>query len=549
MKRFFALFFATLLCLGLAAKEEKVLNLIPFPQSVQLGKGSFKASGATFNGDPGIDARSREVIAQFADRLALVSGKTNSIAFPAGLDAVATQGKAKGFLFLLDKSLGEEAYTLTVTPASATVKASGFAGFLYAIQTLNQLLPVQIYGKKPAPEVIWRIPAVTIQDQPRFRHRGFMVDSGRHFFSVDEIKKVIDMMALYKMNRLHWHLTEDQGWRFESRKYPLLTEIGAFRNGTMIGKDGASNDGIRYGGYYTQEELRSVVAYAEKKNIVIIPEIDLPGHMQSALAAYPQFGCTGGPYEVATTWGIKKEVLCPGKEEVFTFLEDILTELIDIFPSEYIHIGGDESPRERWKACPDCQKRIAELGLKADDKHSAEDYLQNYVTARIQAFLNGKGRKIIGWDEILEGNLAEGATVMSWRGVKGGLKAAKMGYDVIMTPNTYMYFDYYQSENKEKEPLAIGGCLPLETVYSYEPYTDLPAEAQSHILGVQANLWTEYIGSNDYLEYMMLPRAAALSEVQWSPAGAKDWESFRTRIQVAPTVYGILGYNFRPLDF
>ena len=271
--------------------------------------------------------------------------------------------------------------------------------------------------------------------------------------------------------------------------------------------------------------------------------------MQAALAAYPNLGCTGGPYEVSTTWGIKKEVLCPGKEATFTFLEDILTELTDIFPSEYIHIGGDECPRQRWKECPDCQQRIAELGIKSDDKHSAEDYLQNYVTARIQAFLNSKGRKIIGWDEILEGKLAEGATVMSWRGVKGGLKAARMGYDVIMSPNTYMYFDYYQSADKDKEPLAIGNCLPLEKVYSYEPYTDLPAEACPHILGVQANLWTEFIGTNDYLEYMMLPRAAALSEVQWSPAAAKDWESFRVRIKAAPAVYAILGYNFRPLDF
>lgn len=549
MKRIIALFSTALICLGLSAKGETVLNLIPYPQSVQLGKGSFQVAGVAFNGDPALDSRSREVISQFASRIELVSGKTNSVAFPAGLDAVVAKGKAKGFLFMLDKSLGEEAYTIEITPSKAMVKASAFPGFFYAIQTLYQLLPVQIYGKHPVSEVSWRIPAVIIRDEPRFRHRGFMVDSGRHFFSVDEIKKVIDMMAIYKMNRLHWHLTEDQGWRFESKKYPRLTEIGAFRNGTMIGKDNTTNDGIRYGGYYTQDELRDVVAYAEKKNITIIPEIDLPGHMQAALAAYPNLGCTGGPYEVSTTWGIKKEVLCAGKEATFTFLEDILTELTDIFPSEYIHIGGDECPRQRWKECPDCQQRIAELGIKSDDKHSAEDYLQNYVTARIQAFLNSKGRKIIGWDEILEGKLAEGATVMSWRGVKGGLKAARMGYDVIMSPNTYMYFDYYQSEDKEKEPLAIGHCLPLEKVYSYEPYTDLPAEACPHILGVQANLWTEFIGTNDYLEYMMLPRAAALSEVQWSPAAAKDWESFRVRIKAAPAVYAILGYNFRPLDF
>ena len=280
MKRIIALFSATLLCLGLSAKKETVLNLIPYPQSVQLGKGSFQVAGVAFNGDPSLDPCSREVISQFASRIELVSGKTNSVAFPAGLDAVVAKGKAKGFLFMLDKSLGEEAYTIEITPSKAMVKASAFPGFFYAIQTLYQLLPVQIYGKHPVSEVSWRIPAVIIRDEPRFRHRGFMVDSGRHFFSVDEIKKVIDMMAIYKMNRLHWHLTEDQGWRFESKKYPRLTEIGAFRNGTMIGKDNTTNDGIRYGGYYTQDELRDVVAYAEKKNITIIPEIDLPGHMR-----------------------------------------------------------------------------------------------------------------------------------------------------------------------------------------------------------------------------------------------------------------------------
>jgi hexosaminidase len=535
MKRITFLLSLAVLAAACAKPQPQAFHVIPMPADVTLSDGAFCVKGAEVKIDPALDDASQKAVGRFVSALETATGKP-------------VKSGDGGFLFSLNPNLAAEQYAIHVTPEGATVEASALNGFVYACETLKQMLPAAIYGDKPV-KADWVLPCVEILDQPRFGYRGMHLDVSRHFWSVDEVKRYLDVMSVYKLNRLHWHLTDDQGWRVEIKAYPKLTEISAWRNGTVIKKDWGSNDGIRYGGFYTQEQLKEVVAYAAERGITVIPEIDLPGHMQAALAAYPNLGCTGGPYEVSTTWGIKKEVLCAGKEATFTFLEDILTELTDIFPSEYIHIGGDECPRQRWKECPDCQQRIAELGIKSDDKHSAEDYLQNYVTARIQAFLNSKGRKIIGWDEILEGKLAEGATVMSWRGVKGGLKAARMGYDVIMSPNTYMYFDYYQSADKDKEPLAIGNCLPLEKVYSYEPYTDLPAEACPHILGVQANLWTEFIGTNDYLEYMMLPRAAALSEVQWSPAAAKDWESFRVRIKAAPAVYAILGYNFRPLDF
>ena len=529
-----------------AKKTETVINVIPYPQSVEIGKGTFKGAGANFNCDMAIDSKSIAMIRKFADEITFVSGRTNSFATPVGLTKVLSTGKAKGFIFIKDASMGPEEYSIDILKKSCLVKASAYNGFLYAVQTLKQLTDPAIYSKKIDPAQKFFFPCVSIKDKPRFAYRGMHLDCARHFFSVEEVKKYLDVMAVHKLNRLHWHLTEDQGWRVEIKKYPKLTEVGAFRNGTMIGKDFNSNDGIRYGGYYTQEQMKDIVAYAESLGIIVIPEIDLPGHMLGALAAYPELGCTGGPYEVWTKWGISNQVLCPGKEAMFTFLEDVFTELMEIFPSEYIHIGGDECPKTEWEKCPDCQARIKALGIKGDDKHTAEQYLQSYVTARVQEFLNKHGRKIIGWDEILEGNLAPGATVMSWRGVKGGIQASAMGFDVIMTPNTYCYFDYYQSEDKDKEPLAIGGNLPLDKVYGYEPFDGLDAAQQKHILGVQANLWTEYIGTNEYLEYMLLPRMAALSEVQWCNSSVKDFNRFSSSLKDESfKIYDILGYNYR----
>lgn len=537
-----ALLFAS--CSMKAKESETTINVIPYPQSVEVGKGTFKGAGANFNCDQAIDAKSQEIIKEFADKITFVSGRICSYATPMGLDK--DYDKVKGFIFLNDASLAEEEYSIAVSKINCIVRASSYNGFLYAVQTLKQLTSVSIFGEDPDPAEKFLFPCVKIQDKPRFGYRGMHLDCSRHFFSVEEVKKYLDIMALYKLNRFHWHLTDDQGWRVEIKKYPKLTEIGAFRNGTVIKKDWGSNDGVRYGGYYTQEQMKDIVAYAGKLGIVVIPEIDLPGHMMGALAGYPELGCTGGPYEVWTRWGISDQVLCPGKDGMFTFLEDVFTELMDIFPSEYIHIGGDECPKTEWEKCPACQARIKALGIKADEHHTAEQFLQSYVTARVQKFLNDHGRKIIGWDEILEGELAEGATVMSWRGTEGGIKASAMGFDVIMTPNTYCYFDYYQSEDQDKEPFGIGGFLPWDKVYSYEPLEGLNDSQQKHILGVQANLWTEYVATPEHLEYMLLPRMNALSEVQWCVPENKDIERFKAAMEAESfKIFDILGYNYR----
>lgn len=537
-----ALLFAS--CSMKAKESETTISVIPYPQSVEVGKGTFKGAGANFNCDQAIDAKSQVIIKEFADKITFVSGRICSYATPVGL--AKDCAKVKGFIFLKDANLAEEEYSIDITKANCIVRASSYNGFLYAIQTLKQLTSVNIFGNEPNPAEKFLFPCVKIQDKPRFGYRGMHLDCSRHFFSVEEVKKYLDIMALYKLNRFHWHLTDDQGWRVEIKKYPRLTEIGAFRNGTVIKKDWGSNDGVRYGGYYTQEQMKDIVAYAGKLGIVVIPEIDLPGHMMGALAGYPELGCTGGPYEVWTRWGISEQVLCPGKEAMFSFLEDVFTELMDIFPSEYIHIGGDECPKTEWEKCPACQARIKQLGIKADGHHSAEQFLQSYVTARVQKFLNDHGRRIIGWDEVLEGELAEGATVMSWRGTEGGIKASAMGFDVIMTPNTYCYFDYYQSEDQDKEPFGIGGFLPWDKVYSYEPLEGLNDSQQKHILGVQANLWTEYVATPEHLEYMLLPRMNALSEVQWCVPENKDIERFKAAMEAESfKIFDILGYNYR----
>ncbi len=547
MKKVISIIALSLLFASSSARAKEVattVNVIPYPQSVEVEKGIFKGAGANFNCDPSIDVKSQEIIKEFAGRLSLVSGRISSYATPIGLEKDCS--KVKGFIFLKDSGLAEEEYSIVICKSGCTVRASSYNGFLYALQTLKQLTSVSIFGDKPDPSEKFLFPCVKIQDKPRFGYRGMHLDCSRHFFSVEEVKKYLDVMALYKLNRFHWHLTDDQGWRAQIKKYPKLTEVGAFRNGTVIKKDWGSNDGIRYGGYYNQEQMRDVVAYAAELGIEVIPEIDLPGHMMGALAGYPELGCTGGPYEVWTRWGVSPEVLCPGKEGMFTLLEDVFTELLDIFPSEYVHIGGDECPKTEWEKCPDCQARIKALGIKADEHHSAEQYLQSYVTARVQKFLNDRGRKIIGWDEVLEGELAKGATVMSWRGTAGGIKASSMGFDVIMTPNTYCYFDYYQSQDQDKEPFGIGGDLPIEKVYGYEPFDGLDAEQQKHILGVQANLWTEYIATPEHLEYMLLPRMTALSEVQWCRPEDKNPDRFKAALQAESfKIFDILGYNYR----
>ena len=543
MKKYFTFVALGLMCLSLSlmARPVKDIQIIPQPSSVKVLKGSFNAAGKSFFCDPKFGDLAKLNIDRFANRLSLVSGKmsTTSVGV-ANMNFVPNEG----FVFIKDANIALEGYELLVTKKSVIVKASDENGVIYAIETIKQLLPTDIYGKEQAKDVKYSIPCVDIKDAPRFAYRGMLLDCARHYFSVQEIKRFLDMLAVHKMNRFHWHLTDDQGWRIEIKKLPRLKEISAYRNGTIIKKDWDSNDGIRYGYCYSQEEIKEIVNYASSLGITIIPEIDLPGHMLGALAAYPELGCTGGPYEVWKSWGVSDEVLCVGKEETFKFLETVLGEVMDLFPSEYIHIGGDECPKNRWKECPACQAKIKELGLKDDDKHTKESYLQNYVTARVQKFVNDHGKKIIGWDEILEGDLAKGATVMSWQGVSGGIEAAKRGYDAIMSPNSFLYFDYYQSSEIDKEPFGIGGNLPIEKVYSYEPYDGMPENAQKHILGVQANLWTEYVATPEHLEYMILPRMAALSEIQWSPASEKNFERFKESLKHEFNMYDKMGYTY-----
>lgn len=429
--------------------------------------------------------------------------------------------KTSEIIFNIDKSIkNEEGYHLKIETNKIIITANSSKGALYAVQSLLQLLPVKSNSKSIA------IQCLDIEDAPRFSYRGMHLDVARHFFSVNFIKKYINLMSVLKMNTFHWHLTEDQGWRIEIKKYPKLQEIAAFRNETLIGHysdEPHKFDGKKYGGFYTQEEIKDIVKYASERQITIIPEIEMPGHSQAAIAAYPTLGCTGNQVEVATKWGVFEEIYCP-KESTFKFLEDVIDEVATLFPGKYIHIGGDEAPKIRWKNCAHCQNLIKKEGLK--DEHE----LQNYFITRMEKYINKKGKQIIGWDEILEGGLAPNATVMSWRGTKGAVEAAKQKHTVILTPQSHCYFDHYQSDN-ENEPIAIGGFLPLEKVYDFNPIPEeLTKEEQQYVLGAQGNIWTEYISTEAQVEYMMFPRAIALSEVLWSSSENKNYTNFVKRL-------------------
>lgn len=446
---------------------------------------------------------------------------------------------SEGIVLKLNEGQASEGYTITVDADRVLVEATSPAGIFYGIQTIRKAVPVEMGA-------VVGFPAGVITDAPRFAYRGAHLDVCRHFFSVDSVKTYIDMLVLHNMNKFHWHLTEDQGWRMEIKQFPKLTEIGSVRNGTMIRKDWNSNDSIQYGGFYTQEECREIVKYAADRYITVIPEIDMPGHMVAAVTAYPELGCTGGPYEVRTIWGVSEELLCAGNEKVYDFVDKVLDEVMDVFPSKDIHIGGDECPKTEWEKCPKCQSKIKALGLKKDDRFTAEQKLQAYFTKHVDEYLTKHGRNAIGWDEILEGGVSENATVMSWRGESGGIEAARLKHRVIMTPNTYCYFDYYQSKDRDNEPFAIGGFLPIKHVYDYEPLpVNLTPEEQSYIWGVQCNVWTEYIPTFSHVQYMMLPRGAALSEVQWSLPEAKDYEKFKNeRLPRLIKIYELYGYNY-----
>ncbi len=505
-------------------------QVVPLPQEITVTEGT----SFTLDETVAIAYQGDEAMKQNATFLA------EYIKEKVGLDLPITNQSSNKAITLSVENKGDnpEGYQLTVSADGIAIIGASPAGVFYGIQTLRKALPVT-KGKA-------KLPAVEINDYPRFSYRGAHLDVSRHFFTVDSIKRFIDILALHNINRFHWHLTDDQGWRFEMKKYPKLSTIAAERSETVIGRNSGEYDGQHYGPFqYTQDDCREIIAYAAERYITVIPEIDLPGHMQAALAAYPEFGCTGGPYEVWKMWGVSENVLCAGNDATLGFIEDVLTEIVDVFPSEYIHVGGDECPKTEWEKCPKCQARIKALGLKDDDKHSAEMYLQSFVISHAEKFLNSKGRKIIGWDEILEGELAPTATVHSWRGISGGLEAAKKGHNCIMSPNTYMYFDYYQTKHTADEPLAIGGYVPVETVYNYEPmHPSLTPEQQKHIIGVQANLWTEYIHTFTHVEYMELPRMAALCEVQWCKPENKDFEDFKQRIIPLVELYDIKGYNY-----
>lgn len=543
-KHVFILGICFLLLSIISCKRQNAPNtysVIPYPNSLVPEEGSFAFNKKTkMICTLSLDSASQEVVRNFSALLNNVAGlKTECI-------VEEEKGEKNIVFFDLDTSIANEGYSLDIDPSKIIIKASSAAGFYYAVQSLKQLLPIAVYGDKESDSVEkWEVPCVHIDDTPRFSYRGMHLDVARHFFSVDEVKRYIDLLAMHKLNVFHWHLTDDQGWRIEIKKYPKLTEIGSIRKHTMVEKNFDQYDNTPYGGYYTQDQIRDIVNYAKERFITIIPEVDLPGHMVAALASYPSLGCTGGPYEVQGMWGVHPDVLCAGKEETYEFVTDVLSEVIELFPSRYIHIGGDECPKDRWKKCPLCQARIRKLGLKTDKEHTAEERLQSYFMTRVEKFLNENDRQIIGWDEILEGGAAPNATVMSWRGTDGGVQAAKLRHNVVMTPNTYLYFDYYQSEDTQTEPLAIGSYVPLERVYDFEPVPDtLDNDSKKYILGAQANLWTEYISDFKQVEYMLLPRLDALSEVQWTQPENKNWVNFLDRLQHNIQVYDLKGYNY-----
>ena len=448
----------------------------------------------------------------------------------------------------------KEAYTLSVGAKGILLSATEPVGLFRAAQTLRKSLPITKDSKGV------EMSFVQITDQPRFSYRGVLLDCGRHFFSVEFIKQFLDAMALHGCNQFHWHLTEDQGWRFEVKAYPELAKKGSLREKTVIGPGNMRiYDNIPYGGYYTQEECRDIVRYAAERYINVVPEIDMPGHMQSALHVFPNLGCTGGPYSVAPHWGVMREVLCGGNPETLTFLKTVFGELCDVFPSKFIHIGGDECPKERWKKCAKCQAKIKELGLTNDPKdtgeggrgsqdgRSAENKLQTYINHEIEEFLASRGRSLIGWDEILAGGLTENAIVMSWRGTKGGIAAAKQKHRVIMSPNVFAYIDHPQLKDYSKQPQTTDSYqVSCSKMYSFEPVIpeELTAEEQDCILGVQANLWTEHVAYPEHAFYQLLPRLASMSEVQWCAPQQKDFENFKTRLPQLQKFYDKLGYVY-----
>ncbi len=533
LRRFVSLM--TMTIVASAAIGQSTVSIIPQPVKLEVQSGEFEVTSDTVIA---VEHASESVGRRLAAQLRPATG----FALPVRR---WVSDQANRIVLKIDPSLealGQEGYRLDAGVRQVVITAPSPAGLFYGGQTLRQLLPTEIFSPSKVQGAAWTVPCVKIEDYPRFGWRGMMLDTSRHFMPKEFVMKFIDVLALHKMNTFHWHLNEDQGWRIEIKKYPKLTEISSWRKETVLGRNTQDYDGTPHGGFYTQEEIREIVAYAQQQFITIVPEIEMPGHCMAVLAAYPELSCTGGPFEVQTRWGIMRDVYCAGNDKVFEFLKDVLTETMELFPGEYIHIGGDECPKVRWEACPHCQARIEQEGLA--DEHE----LQSYFVQRIERFLNAHGRRLIGWDEILEGGLAPNATVMSWRGESGGIQAARAGHDVVMASNTHLYFDYYQAD-PQTEPLAIGGFIPLERVYSYDPVPSVLTDTQKkHILGVQAQIWTEYISTPEHAAYMAFPRGCALSEIAWTPMERKDYSDFYNRMTRHTQRLSYVKMHYRPLD-
>ena len=528
-----------------AGVQDTTLAVIPRPAQLTRGTGTFLLTPATV---VVTDRATRQIGYQLSDWLQPATGYRLAVSGAAGTAARTISLRVDPAL----SRLGEEGYRLTVAGTRITIRAFRPSGVFYGVETLRQLLPPDVFRAAPVAGVAWTVPAVEIEDMPRFPWRGAHLDVSRSFMPKEFVKKYIDLLALHKLNRFHWHLTDDQGWRIDIKKYPLLTSIGAWRRNSLVGAQRSYADttqwvydNVPHGGFYTQDDIREVVAYATARFITVVPEIEMPGHAQAAIAAYPWLGNTGQQLEVLGHWGVDENILNPSDSAIH-FMQDVLTEVLALFPSHWIHTGGDEAPKRQWQSSPLAQERIRQLGL-----HS-ENELQSWLTAQMSRWLAGRGRSLIGWDEILEGGmegLAPNAVVMSWRGIDGGIAAAQAGHDVVMTPTSNTYFDYYQSQDLAKEPLAIGGFLPLETVYAYEPVPPALDSLQAkHVLGTQGQIWTEYQRTPKNVEFMVFPRLVALAEVAWTTAERKDFADFTSRLRRHLARLDVLDVNYRKLN-
>jgi hexosaminidase len=521
-----------------SAPDTGTIAIIPRPVSLTVQQGEFVLTSGTAIHIHGYSS-------ELGDQLARYLRPATGFPFPVRIE----QPGDDAIVLERDTSLtrlGPEGYRLESRPGRITIGSAGPAGIFYGIQSLRQLLPPAIFREARMDGVSWAIPAVTIEDYPRFTWRGAHLDVCRHFMPKEFVKKYIDLLSLHKINSFHWHLTDDQGWRVEIRKYPRLTEVGAWRNETLVGRydsDPARRvfDGRRHGGFYTQDDIREIVAYARERFVNVVPEIEMPGHAQAAIASYPELGNTGRNLQVLTIWGVSEDILNP-EESTIRFMQDVLTEVLELFPSQFIHIGGDEALKTQWRLSPRAQARMRALRLRNEEE------MQSWFIHQMDEFLTARGRRLIGWDEILEGGLAPNATVMSWRGMNGGITAARAGHDVVMAPGSHTYLDHYQSDNRAAEPLAIGGFTPLEKVYLFNPVPDsLEPRFRRHILGAQAQVWTEYIEGPKQVEYMAFPRMTALAETLWTPLERKDYADFTGRLSRHLDRLRVLDVNFRRL--